>query len=975
MAGEKEKDVNNPSSTDLSRRSFVKWSAAAAILASGLTGCTKSEDVSDEGTGGVQGALSGGEWVTVPCTMCAQFRCVNRAYMVDGVPVRQKTDDSHPYSLEYPNWRACIRGRAARWSFLSPTRLKYPMKRKSWQPGGGDNVNGHLRGKDEWERISWDEALEMTVSEYKRIAETYGTGPEDYGNGLPILNLVYSLEPKFLNVAGYGSLPIWGQNSTGGWPTVTNKMIGNGADDNDRLLIMKDAELVVLWGCNQVWSDYGDTQVTMRGLKERGVKIISVDPWFNPGNNGLADEWVPCRPGTDIVLMLAVANELIKQNLVDQEFLDKFTVGFDEESLHRSGLRDKEGNPILKRTLRKNAEGKPEYDAEGKVVWDEESVIEVVDGKERHKFAKDNFKDYVLGTYDGVDKTAEWASPICGTPVAMIKSLAKDMGTIKPMTLIARQANGRHYYGANMVQAFYAMGWMTGNVGKPGARVANTGFPNGSYSGSQNTSFYAGGGPYFGLYAGEESRVDSFAPEGFAGLPSNPKSDLPYGAIGYPWDIQHNYEEHRYYGTCFAEVWDAVLKGKHHNFVHGMKDVNVKAMVKLHSSNTINQTVNSNKAIQAFRAVEFIFAQEMYMNMTTRYADIVVPCTSYWEEDGHYNMQNREMFIGNPQKIIEPLFEARDSLWLDGELCKRFGGDVSNGYSNGQSIKHNVFTGFANAWVIKPDGSGKEPLISFTEEDLAEIGVEADASRLKEGRITFQEFKENGMYQVELNDNIVKYSGAIVNFVADEKREDPATLLSTQTGLLEIYSMNLANYYQVFGLENTVGPRAEYVVGPSGFEEASQGEYPYQYINVQPHHRSHSTRTDNQNVLEFFDDILFLNPLDAEREGIKHGDTVLLTNRVGKILRRAAIKSTIMPGVIASTHGATTRLLDDEKTSEDTKWDEVIDYGGNANTLCETYLVGQGHQAFNTVIVKMEKWKGEPLLPNYKWDLDTPGLD
>ncbi|MDR0515374.1 MAG: molybdopterin-dependent oxidoreductase [Coriobacteriaceae bacterium] len=964
-------------SLQLSRRDLVKWGAAAAVISGGsLAACAPSNQVA--GTPdqkAPEDPLTGGEWVTVPCTMCAQFRCVNRAYMVDGVPIRQKTDDSHPYSLEYPNWRACIRGRAARWSFLSPARLKYPMKRKSWQPGGGANVNGHLRGKDEWERITWDEALDITAAEFKRIAETYGTGADDYGNGLPILNLVYSLEPRFLNVAGYGTLPIWGQNSTGGWPVVTNKMLGNGADNNDRMLIMEHAELVVLWGCNQVWSDYGDTQVTMRGLKERGVKIISVDPWFNPGNNGFVTEWVPCRPGTDIVLMLAVANELIRQGLVDQDFLDKHTVGFDEESLHRHGLRDKEGKPIMRRTLRKDAAGKPEYGPDGKVVWDEESVIEMVEGQERHRFAKDNFKDYVLGTYDGVEKSAEWASPICGTPVEMIRSLAKDMGTIKPMTLIARQANGRHYHGASMVQAFYAMGWMTGNVGRPGAMVANTGFPNGSYSGSQNTSFYAGGGPYLGLYSGEESRVDSFAPAGFTRQPGNPKADLPYGAIGYPWDIQDNYEEHRYYGTCFAEAWDAVLTGKHHDFVHGMKDVNIKGMIKLHSSNTSSQTVNANKAIQAHRAVEFVFAMDIYMNTTTRYADIVVPCTTYWEEDGHYNMQNREVFIGNPNRVIDPLFEARDSLWVDAELCKRFGGDPSAAYPNGQSIKHNVFTGFANAWVVTPDGKGKEPLISFTEEDLAEIGVTADASRLKEGRISYQEFKKRGFYQVELDDRTIKYSGAIVDYIADEDHADPSKLLTTQTGRLEIYSMNLANYYQVFGLEGKVGPRAEYVVGPSGYEEASLGEYPYQFINVQPHHRSHSTRTDNQNVLEYFDDVLFINPLDAEAQDIRHGDTVLLTSNAGKILRRAAVKSTVMPGVIVGTHGATNRLLDNERSSGATDWDKVIDYGGNANTLCASYLVGQGHQAFNTVIVKMEKWSGEPLLPNYRWELDTPGLD
>ncbi len=50
--------------------------------------------------------------------------------------------------------------------FVRPDRLKYPMRRKHWAPGGGDKS---LRGKDEWVRISWDEALDIVVSELKRI--------------------------------------------------------------------------------------------------------------------------------------------------------------------------------------------------------------------------------------------------------------------------------------------------------------------------------------------------------------------------------------------------------------------------------------------------------------------------------------------------------------------------------------------------------------------------------------------------------------------------------------------------------------------------------------------------------------------------------------------------------------------------------------------------------------------------------------
>jgi anaerobic dimethyl sulfoxide reductase subunit A len=147
-----------------------------------------------------------------------------------------------------------------------------------------------------------------------------------------------------------------------------------------------------------------------------------------------------------------------------------------------------------------------------------------------------------------------------------------------------------------------------------------------------------------------------------------------------------------------------------------------------------------------------------------------------------------------------------------------------------------------------------------------------------------------------------------------------------------------------------------------------------QYLNLHGLHRSHSTRNDNRHILEVFDDVFFINPIDAEKAGLKNGDTALLTNYVGRILRRVTITPTVMPGTIIAMQGCNTRLLDDEATTEPTNWDTVIDYGGNPNTLAAPLLLGQAHQAYNTIIVKMEKWTGEPLKPQYKWDSDVPKL-
>ncbi len=1023
----------------LSRRGFLKWSTAAASLAAGLTACSKDDGGETVVMGGSEisdnpdPVLKGGKWVTVPCPECPRFRCVNRAYVVDGIPVRQKTQDDHPFTTEYPQYRSCIKGRAMKWSVFSPDRIKYPMKRKNWKPGGTDH-HPELRGKDEWVRITWAEALSLTAQEFKRISETYGSpvtkcDPGTYGYmvdgytpkelhtnyaknyaathngevGLPILNLCYTatVEPRFLNYAGYGSMPIWGQNSTGGWPTVTNKMLSATAGYSiDRFTFMDTAKLVIMWGKNPTWSDYGSLQLTYRAAKERGAKIICIDPWFNPGNNALADQWIPVRPGTDVALLLAIAHELITNNWVDQNFLDKHVVGFDEASMDRAVYK---------------ADGVTE------IVDSDGNSVKGADG--HHKYKQDCFKNYVMGTssFDNVVKNAEWASKICGTPVALIKSLAKDIGTIKPMYFLANQSTGRHYNGGTMAQAFHSVAFMRGTV----ANI--TGGSMGSYMGS-----------YYG-FAPQPNRY--FSPGDAAGIsrtglgpvydgasvnsnPPNPKAAGPYGEIGRDTDIQYNYASHKYYGTCFAEAWDAVLDGEHHDFVNGKKKQVIRGMIKLHNGNNPNQIVNLNKAIQAHRKpeVEFIFASDSIMTTTTRYADIVVPCTSRWEDDGHYNMLNQELFIGNMDRIFDPLFEARSSFWVDGELCRLYGAPDSQikglAHPYGRSQRENVFNGIANMRVIKPDGSGFEPLIKFTEEDLDNIGINVDltgadrTALTTQGRITYQEFREKGFYQIKMNEALKYRSGELVNYLATDDHSPSGVQLlgggapgkGTETGMLEMYSMNLVNYYKNYALEDStrgpagaassgkyhgsaLGPIALYMPQPSGYEEArDQGIYPLQYVNVHPHIRVHSARSDNRYITEFFDDVMYINPVDAQKYGnLKNGDTALFTSKAGRFVRRVAVTNEVMPGVVVSSEGCSAR----RKMSEDADYDAnavdpysvtqspsnaPIDYAGSSNVLCPTYLVGQGHQAFNTVILKMEKFD-KALVPQYKWPVDLPAFD
>ena len=217
----------------LSRRSFLKLSALAASTAAlPLTGCTPSSGVEETTTQTTAAsetevnvdheevpaylASDAGEWRNAGCTsyVCGSGRCVNRVLVKDNLILRQKTDDETVEDGVNFQMRGCLRGRAQRKTVMGVDRLKYPMKRKHWEPGGGQK---ELRGIDEWERISWDEALDYVADEFNRIKNEYGN---------EALATTWSFGyPELLNAFG-GMHRFWGPISLGAWSYAIPKLTG-----------------------------------------------------------------------------------------------------------------------------------------------------------------------------------------------------------------------------------------------------------------------------------------------------------------------------------------------------------------------------------------------------------------------------------------------------------------------------------------------------------------------------------------------------------------------------------------------------------------------------------------------------------------------------------------------------------------------------------------------------------------------------
>jgi len=325
-------------------------------------------------------------------------RCVLKVHVKDGVALRLETDDG-----EEPQLRACARGRAYRRQVYAPDRLLYPLKRTG------------ERGKGEFKRISWDEALDMVAGELKRIKEAYG--PKSVllhvysGQSTGTLHGAYLTICQILrNFGGYTAT--WGGASAEGSVFASRATFGTLSTGHTRDDLVT-SRLILLWGLNPATSVFGtNTGFYLARAKEAGARIVVVDPRYTDSAAVFADEWIPIRPGTDTAMMSAMAHTMIAKRLHDQRFLDKYTAGFEQ------------------------------------------------------------FREYVMGEEDGVAKTPAWAEAKTGIAAATISALAREFGTTKPAALIPGMAPGRTAYGEQYHRMAATLAAMTGNIGIHGGNAA-----------------------------------------------------------------------------------------------------------------------------------------------------------------------------------------------------------------------------------------------------------------------------------------------------------------------------------------------------------------------------------------------------------------------------------------------------------------------------------------------------------------------
>ncbi len=700
-----------------------------------------------------------------------------------------------PYALSYKK------------RVYSPNRIKYPLLRVDWNPDGERNT--HNRGVSKFKRISWDQATDIIAGEMRRIGEKYGSSAiylmmGNHGetkcihgtHGIPIRLLKEGYTEQRANPDSWEGW-YWGAQHTWGMdcPWTKTMSVGMMAPQTNVIKdISENGEMVLFIGCDletTPWAFQGQSFSRISyWWTELGIKQVYVCPDLNYGASIHADKWIPILPNTDASLLLAIAYTWMIEGTYDKGYISTHTFGFDK------------------------------------------------------------FEDYVLGKEDGIPKTPEWASALCGISPWTIYALAKEWAS-KTTSVI-------HYMGGSYIRGPYAteparlevMLLAMQGVGKPGVHQVSldSGMPRGE-------------------------RVPNLHSVLRGDAHGKPKQliwkPLLHEAILNPpvsW----------YASFMWAPVEDQF--NKYHYPVEGASEIH---MIWSDEGCFINCWNCGNKMIEAFRSpkIEFILEQHPWLENDCLYADLLLPVNTKLEEEDISVGYSAQFDLIFPEgKCIDPIGESKSDYEIVGEIAKKLG--KYEEFTEGKSIEEWIKLGF--------EESGVADMVTW--EELKEKGyyvVPTDPDWEKEpaGMIKFHNDPEANPLHTKSGKIEFYCQWLAEHFPGDEERPPVPRYISGGVTHQESRSCERAKKYSLLLVSN----------------------HPRWRVHAE-HDDIAWLREIATCKVRGFDGYLYepvwINPKDAVPRGIKNGDIVKLYNERGAVLGGAYVTERIIPGAVYQDHGA-----------------------------------------------------------------------
>ncbi len=491
----------------------------------------------------------------------------------------------------------------------------------------------------------------------------------------------------------------------------------------------------------------------------------------------------------------------------------------------------------------------------------------------------DKVESYILGKTDNTPKTPEWAAKKCGIKPAVIRDLAKTITAGRTM-LMSGWSMQRADHGEQAHWMLVTLASMVGQIGLPG------------------------GG--FGLayhYAG-------------SGAPAAKSASLSgFSAVKPPKNAPHP--------IPVSRIADALLNPGATIDFNGKKVTfpDIK-LIYWAGGNPFHHHQDRNRFIKAWQKPETVIIHEMFWTPTAKYADIVLPaCTSFEQNDiekcGDYSAK----FILPMHKVVDPLFESKPTIDIFAGIADKLG--HGKAFTEGKSEMEWI-EGFYNNALKQAKGKG----LSMPD---------------------FKTFWESGDY-VEFP--VPQASKQWVRH--GDFREDPLLEpLGTPSGKIELYSKTI----EKMGYKDCP-PHAVWMEPVEWLGSKKAAQYPLHLLSPHPKERVHSQMNHVASLRKTYTikdrEPVWISATDAKARGIAHGDVVRVFNDRGQVLAGAFVTEKLRPGVVRLKEGGWYDPATPGKENSLCKYGHV-----NVLTIDKgTSKLAQAPSA-NSALVQIEKFKGK----------------
>lgn len=708
-----------------------------------------------------------------------------------------------------------------------------------------------------FKRISWDEAIDRACEKIELMKERQKTL-----GYLPIWELGGTPLPF---MGPY--LSAYGHHSAGNQNDCLYNALGKGVTGHPAI-DMLNSKFIIVWSADpQTTSPH--LPFIMTKAREQGIPIVVVDSRYTgtvgamaTGAPGLTP-WIAPRPGTDSAILVAMMNTIYCRGLHNEAYLREYCFGFYPN------------DKVVSRSPGKNPVTGEAWKGQTFVVPKGQSFVEYLEELNREK-----------GGEAGV---LRWAAELSGVDAKTIETLALTYAHAKPACLYSgwtaggaqRTGNGMYY-----TWLLLALAAMTGNATVRGGGI-------GSLSPVDGMSLKLGKAP--GLGKGEKSKAILFS------------QHLSSQVILTGRDSR-----------TAEQLRDDVLRM---NGIDLGEDPRLRIEMVWRgagSCDTFNQRGAINPKLLAWKKLESIICYERFMSSTARYADIVLPVVTHFEES-FFTGSRVKTDTNVVRKIVEPMYESKPDWEINTMIAERLGLDYGRRGMSDEEVMAIQWKGAKVPEAYKAiDPNFKLP--------------------------TFEEMLEKANLQLPTPPE--KSVIAAAKFAPGE--------FPTDTGRINFYSPFLASRGRLM----QKAARCQYVRPPEGREDVVEGRkgakgvaYPLQFTTPHMPNRSHSSFDNTTILMDAFEHGVFMHPSDAQVRGISEGDMVYVWNDAGCMKLPAILTLRQVPGVVAIGEGAWYQpsekeffeaWFDTDGDGKPEKHTVPVDVGGAVNTLTTDRDIGAG---------------------------------